>query len=238
MKNIILQHFQPHEKYLNEKEHFIVDKSKANIKRYAESLGAEYKMLDGKPFMPDLRMQCQKLAMINEEYDDYDTVVMLDTDMFVRKGMQENIFEAKGFACYDSAHKERQHPAFCNKFPGFSSRHYMLYSGACYILSKEDRIKFRNQIGPVERAMMRQISPHPWVEEGILHMLAVRGKFTEHMVSDKFLNEKWQYSHYLPQVENCYMIHIRKKPYDDSEGVYGAKIRNYNELVDAGLIEP
>ena len=57
--------------------------------------------------MEDLRMQCQKLCMLNEEYDDYDTVVMLDTDMFVRKDMGMNVFEAKGVACYDSVHRDR-----------------------------------------------------------------------------------------------------------------------------------
>ena len=236
MKNIILQHFQPHEKYLATKTHPIVEKSAENIERYAKSLGAEYKLLDGKPFMEDLRMQCQKLAMLNEEYDEYDTVVMLDSDMFVRKGMTENVFEAKGVACYDSVHKDRQHPHFCEMFPGYSDRNVQLWSGACYVLPRETRLKFRAQINPVTKSMMRKISPHPFVEEGIMHMLAVYGKLG-YNVYDKCLDEKWQYSHYLPDVENCYMIHIRKKPYGDEDGLYGAKMRNFNELIDRGLIE-
>lgn len=237
MKNIILQHFQPHEKYLGQDSHPIVEKSVANIEKYAKSLGAEYKLLDGKPFMEDLRMQCQKLAMLNEEYDEYDTVVMLDSDMFVRKGMTENVFEAKGVACYDDVHKNRQHPAFVQLFPGFTSRDVQLWSGACYVLPREVRQAFRTQINPVTRAMMRQISPHPYVEEGIMHMLAVHGNLG-YSIYDKCLDEKWCYSHYLPNVENCYMIHIRKKPYDDSQGVYGAKMKNYEKLVERGLIEP
>ena len=236
MKNIILQHFQPHEKYLHEKEHFIVEKSSENIARYAESLGAEYKMLDGKPFMEDLRMQCQKLCMLNEEYDDYDTVVMLDTDMFVRKDMGMNVFEATGVACYDSVHRDRQHPNFCREFPGFSDRNVQLWSGACYVLDKETRLKFREQINPTTKAMMRQISPKPYVDEGILHMLAVYGKLG-YSIYDKSLDEKWQYSHYLPKVEESYMIHVRKRPYGDEDGVYGAKMKNYYELVERGLIE-
>ena len=84
---------------------------------------------------------------------------------------------------------------------------------------------------------MRQISPHPYVEEGIMHMLAVHGNLG-YSIYDKCLDEKWCYSHYLPNVENCYMIHIRKKPYDDSQGVYGAKMKNYEKLVERGLIEP
>lgn len=236
MKNIILQHFQPHEKYINEKTHTIVDKSSANIARYAESLGAEYKMLDGKPFMEDLRMQCQKLAMLNEEYDEYDTVVMLDTDMFVRKGMTENVFEAKGVACFDETHRNRQLPAMCKDFPGFTDQRVQLWSGACYVLDRETRQKFRSLINPVTRAMMRKISPYPYVEEGIMHMLAVHGNLG-YSIYDECLDEKWQYSHYLKKVDTCNMIHIRKRPYDDSEGVYGAKMRNYYELVEAGLIE-
>ena len=36
MKNIILQHFQPHEKYLGQDSHPIVEKSVANIEKYAK----------------------------------------------------------------------------------------------------------------------------------------------------------------------------------------------------------
>jgi len=38
----------------------------------------------------------QKLAILNEEFDSYDSVVMLDTDVFMRAGLTESIFDMPG----------------------------------------------------------------------------------------------------------------------------------------------
>ena len=116
MKNIILQHFHPFRpKVIEEMEArggklpFIVEKSVNNIQRYADKLGAEYKLLDGSPFQEGLRGQCQKCAAINEEYDEYDTVVVLDTDKFVTTSCTKNVFEEKGIAPFDEVHRDRPH---------------------------------------------------------------------------------------------------------------------------------
>jgi len=232
MKNIILQHFHPFRpKVIEEMKErggrlpFIVEKSSNNIQRYAESLGAEYKLLDGEPFQEGLRGQCQKCCAINEEYDDYDIVVVLDTDKFVTTTCTENVFEAKGIAPFDKVHRERQLPHFIREFPKLGDANYPMWSGAIYVMPRDFRQLMRKQINPAMRKVFAQISPKPYVDEGIFHVLCRKADFK----LDKYLDEKWDYSSYLPEPEKANMIHIRHKPKSREE--------NLVDLMDAGIIE-
>ena len=231
MKNIILQHFHPFRPSVIQemKERnglpFIVEKSVKNISRYAESLGAEYKLLDGEPFQRGLRGQCQKCAGINEEYDEYDTVVVLDTDKFITTSCTENVFEAEGIASFDDVHRLTQLPAFIREFPRLGNKDYPLWSGAIYVMPREFRQLMRKQINPAMRKVFEQISPRPYVDEGMFHIMCVKAKFK----LDTYLDEKWDYSSYLPNLESANMIHIRHKPKSREE--------TYVDLVDAGIIE-
>lgn len=231
MKNIILQHFHPmRPKVIEEMQQrggklpFIVEKSVENIKKYAEKLGAEYRLLNGEPFQKGLRAQCQKCAAINEEYDDYDVVVVLDTDKFVTTTCTENVFEAKGIAPFDDVHKNRQLPDFIREFPRLGNPEYPLWSGAIYVMPRDFRQLMRAQINDAMRKIFEQISPRPYVDEGIFHVLCHKAKFK----LDKYLDEKWDYSSYLPNPEKANMIHIRHRPKSREE--------NYMDLVKAGII--
>jgi len=84
IKNIILQHYNGKPKEL-EKLSF------ENISNYAELIGADHKVIGGKPFNENLTNPCQKVHCISEEWDDYDNVLMLDPDVFIRKNLTENI---------------------------------------------------------------------------------------------------------------------------------------------------
>ena len=77
MKNIILQHWTGP---LGELEKL----SSENIKEYAKKCGADYELLRGSQVDVGLSSQSQKMCMLSEKYDDYDTVVMMDADMFFR----------------------------------------------------------------------------------------------------------------------------------------------------------
>ena len=231
MKNLIIQHFHPmRPNVIKEMEKrngrlpFIVEKSVENITAYAESLGAEYKLLDGEPFQPGLRAQCQKCAIINEEYDEYDVVVALDTDKFVTKNCTDNIFEAKGIAPFDKVHRLRQLPAFIDEFPKLGHKDYPLWSGAVYVMPREFRQLMRKQINSHMRKVFEQISPRPYVDEGMFHVMCVKAKFK----LDKYLDETWDYSSYLPNPETANMIHIRHRPKSREE--------NYQDLVDKGVL--
>ena len=84
MKKIILQHWIGE---LGELEKL----SSKNIESYAKYCDADYRLLRG-TFIPGLSPQSQKMHMLNKEFDEYDVVVMMDTDMFTRKGKRKNIW--------------------------------------------------------------------------------------------------------------------------------------------------
>lgn len=232
MKNLIIQHFEPFRedaieqmKRTGKSLPYIVEHSVNNIRAYAEHVGAEYKLLDGEPFQSGLRGQCQKCCAINEEYDDYDVVVVLDTDKFMtKKGWDQNIFEAEGIACFDDIHRKTILPKFCHEFPRISNMDYPIWSGACYVMPREFRQLMRKQINPAMRKVFEAISPRPYVDEGIFHVLCHKAKFK----LDKYLDERWDYSSYLPDPQDAYMLHIRHKPKTREE--------NYRDLLEAGII--
>lgn len=230
--NIILQHFKlmdsHKEKYGKIEENelpWLVQKSSLNIKHYAESLGAEYKMLGGEPFRSGLRAQCQKLAALNEEYDHYDKVVVLDTDKFMVKGCDKNVFEAKGIACFDEIHRTQTLPRMYRQFPYWCNMNVPIYSGACWVFDREFRIKMREQIDSEMERMMKKVSPTIFVDEGIIHCLMTKAGMQPY----KYLDRRWDYSSYLPDLDKAYMIHIRHRPKSREE--------TYLDLVEQGIIE-
>ena len=74
--------------------------SMRNMRQYAEMVGAEYELVTGKPFRKHLTGACQKVYMLDEKYDEYDQVLMVDIDMFAPKGMTENVFDLQGVGLY------------------------------------------------------------------------------------------------------------------------------------------
>ncbi len=74
--------------------------SMQNMAQYAKMVGAEYELVIGKPFREHLTGACQKVYMLDERYDAYDKVLMVDIDMFAPKGMTENVFELRGVGLY------------------------------------------------------------------------------------------------------------------------------------------
>ena len=93
MKNIILQHFDGS---LRDLDKLSMD----NIQKYANDLGADYKLIQGKPFRSHLTAPCQKVYMLDKEFDIYNQVLMLDIDMFVVKNLSINIFNQLGIGLY------------------------------------------------------------------------------------------------------------------------------------------
>ena len=222
MKNIILQHWEPRDP--SKPMPMIVEKSIENISAYAERMGAEYRLLNGEPFQKGLREQCQKCAGINEEFDDYDVVVVLDTDKFMVKGCDKYIFSAEGIASFDEIHRKRILPSFVKKFPRVGNLDYPIWSGACYVMPKDFRQLMRKQINPAMRNLFELISPESYVDEGMFHVMCHKAGFK----LDKYLDERWDYSSYKPSPEKAWMLHIRHKPKSRDE--------NYLDLVDAGII--
>ena len=220
MKNIILQHWSGP---LGELEKL----SSANIQEYSKFCGADYKLLRGPVFNYSLSSQSQKMHMLSEEFDDYDVVVMLDIDMFVRKGCIANIFtDETGIGRHYNI-QETLVKNLAIRFPLMCDARYPYWGGSAYRLERDIRQEFRKHLRINE---MIQFNGN-YNDEGIMHRLAVLADFKEKKYFDR---QQWNYSSFDDGVENANIIHIREKVVQG--GPKRPKIENYKTLVTKGLI--
>ena len=221
MKNIILQHWTG---ALGELEVL----SSKNIKKYAEKLDADYRMLRGQVFRKELTPPCQKLYMLDEEFDKYDVVVMLDPDMFTRKGMEDNIFDENGIGktteIQDRLLKSLQkcHPALAND-------DYPYWGGAVRRMDRNLRRRLRKHINAEN--WMPISKPYHFEDEGIMHRLMTLADVKDTTT----LERKWSHGSFEKGIEDAALIHIRTKI--AAEGPKRTKIENYRDLIKRGLIE-
>ena len=229
MCNIILQHFDGVLRPLDEL-------SIANIKAYAKIVGAEYRLITGKPFRAHLTSPCQKVYMIDKEFDSYDQVLMLDIDMFAPKGMTENIFDKKGVGLYASTQR-MLHRKIVREYPMFSSIEKPYWGGAIYKMDLKLRQKLRSQLGGNESWMNNYNRIYHYEDEGIFHTLMVFasiGSMSYMIVEDFALDDKWCQCSFLPNPQDAGFIHIRTKI--TPQGPKRKKIENYNELERKGIL--
>lgn len=221
MKNIILQHYDG---TLGKLEELSV----ANIKRYAEKCGADHELVLGKPVSPKLCVQSQKLCMLDEKYDDYDMVVMVDIDMFERKGQTENVFtDTTGIGMYADI-QQQLHRGLNRTFPMLSSLDAPYWGGAIYRLTLEERKRLRKVMDIDE---LTAFNVH-FVDEGCMNRLAMLSGQKFSTIPGEY---KWCHCSYREGIENAAMIHVRTKV--KPTGPKRTKIENYRDLVERGLIE-
>jgi len=224
MPNIILQHFDGELRELDKL-------SKNNIMEYADQCGAEYELVKGKPFRNHLTSPCQKVFMLDEKYDEYDDVLMLDIDMFVPKNMKVNIFDQVGVGLYNPI-QQRLHSKLVNKNPFQGSMDTPYWGGAIYKMNRKLRQKLRAGLGGNEGWMNAYNQPYQWEDEGIFHTLAFKTGLR--INQDQILHPKWCYDNYLDYPQYAGMIHIRTKI--TPQGPKQEKIKNYQALVDKGIL--
>lgn len=224
MTNIILQHWTGD---LNE----LCNASINNIKQYAKSVGAEYKLIRGNVFCDNLKKQwppLQKLVMLDGMFDEYDKVAMLDIDMFIRKGMTKNIFTDIPYGIgYSGPVHKKIHSSFARSQPNISNKNHPYWGGAIYILTKEQRIQFRKQLRGVDLNRFCSRAMHG--DEGCMHHLAVKAKYP---LKNAYIPdaELWNWSSRdHSKIKESYIIHIRAEK-DKT------KIQSYKELVKKGII--
>jgi hypothetical protein len=214
--NIILQHWTGELDELGKL-------SSANISSYAKRIGAEYRLLRGNVFRPNLAPPCQKLYMLDAAFDGYDLVVMLDMDMFAVTGLDEDVFALGGtglFSTYTAGVFER-----CRRqHPSLTSKDYAYWGGAIWLLSLERRQALRAQIVEDELASFSG----NYNDEGIMHRLAMRARIRQDRIPDR-----WCQCSYLPKPKDAAMIHVRTKV--TPEGPKATKLANYRSL--KGVIE-
>ena len=222
MKNIILQHYTGE---LGELEKL----SQKSMQKYAKMCDAEYQLIQGNVFHPKLSHPCQKMHMLDAKWDEYDIVVMIDIDMFMRKGMTTNIFtEVKGIGMYTEFQK-KLHQGLRGLFPNLIDLRYGYWGGAIWRLEKEWRIKLRNLIDMDEMVKFNG----GFEDEGMMARLATLAQIPNdaQVLPGNF---RWCHCSYREGIENAEMVHIRPKV--TPTGPKKQKIENYRALVEKGLI--
>lgn len=221
--NIILQHFDGD---LRELDLLSIE----NIKAYAKLVDADYKLIRGKPFRKGLTAPCQKVYMLNEEFDQYDQVLMLDIDMFTPIGMTENVFNLDGIGLYEDVQK-RLHTRLAQNLPMQASLKTPYWGGAIYKLNGEARAKLRSALGDNESWMNEYNRPYNYEDEGIMHSLAFKSGYNP---QTPYLDKKWCQCSFLPNPHKAGFIHIRTKV--TPQGPKREKIENYQALRDKGIL--
>lgn len=223
MVNIILQHFDGDLRPLDKL-------SMANMQEYAKMVGADYKLVTGKPFNPKLTAPCQKVQMIQEEFDEYDDVLMVDIDMFAPKGMTINVFEEQGVGMYHTVQR-MLHRKLVHQYPLITSARSPYWGGAIYKMDKNLRVALR-QADTFPNTWMENFNiPYHFEDEGIFHVLALRARIDWR---GTYLDPKWCQCSFLPEPEKAGFIHVRTKI--TPQGPKREKMENYQQLVDEGIL--
>ena len=222
--NIILQHMDGDLRPLDRL-------SMDNIKQYAHECGAEYKLIVGRPFRQHLTGACQKVFMLDEQWDRYDKVLMVDIDMFTPKGMKENIFDLTGVGLYAET-QQMLHRKIANHAPMFASLKHAYWGGAIYLMNRLLRQKLRRHFGGDESWMLPYNKAYQFEDEGIMHTLAMLSNIPH--TKEQYLDRKWCQCSFLPNPENAGFIHVRTKV--TPTGPKRDKMDNYNALVAEGIL--
>jgi len=224
MKNIILQHYTGE---LGELEKQSVE----NIKKYAHRFGVDYQLVTGQVFNEKFTTPIQKLYMLDKVWDDYDTVVMLDIDMFAPKDLEENVFEVEGIGLHEDTQK-RLHNNLCRTYPHLASKMYPYWGGAIYKLDRAARQQLRLPLQSNTGWMQNYNRRYHFGDEGIMHTLALKSDFK----TDKpYMHKKWCQCSFLPEPEKAGFIHIRTKV--TPRGPKREKIDNLKSLQQRNIIE-
>tara|TARA_E500000318_G_scaffold49961_1_gene46803 strand:+ start:3232 stop:3894 length:663 start_codon:yes stop_codon:yes gene_type:complete len=196
MKNIILQHWTGELGPLELA-------SKANMEKYAKQCGAEYQLIEGNQFRSWLSPPCQKLIMLDERFDKYQDVLMVDLDMFVVKNVKENVFHVPGVGLNSKVQKDI-FKAMCKsrKYRSVTDPNGPFWGGAFWKFNNEQRKQLRKFIVDDEMKVWKQ----NFVDEGIIHRLASQAGFKQIDVP-----EEWCWGNCFPGYEKAKMIHIRHK---------------------------
>lgn len=217
--NIILQHFAGELRELDKL-------SLENMRSYAKYIGAEHELIAGFPFREHLTAPCQKVHMLNERFDSYDQVLMVDIDMFATKRLKENIFEVeRGIGLYEEVQK-RLHKRLSRT--GRISAREPYWGGAIYKMNKETRVRMREQFPENDSWMDFYNEAYHYEDEGIIAQLAGKAKIPFFV-----MNRRWCQCSFLPKKEPGF-IHIRTKV--TPQGPKREKIDNYRQLVKDSII--
>ncbi len=220
MTSILLQHWTGEMDELGKA-------STVNISAYATRIGADYRLLRGNVFNEHLTPACQKMYMLDEEFDEYEIVVMLDMDVFAVNDLKENVLTAVEGIGMHTNYTAEIFEKCCQRHPQLTNREFAFWGGAIYRLPRALRKQLRGHLRMKE---MLEFSG-TYNDEGIMHRAATHARLRLEAAP---IPERWCFSSYLARPERAAMIHIRRKA--TFTGPRGKKIENYESLRRSGII--
>lgn len=228
MKKLILQHWGGD---LNE----MAEKSVSQFQSYAAWVSADYKLLRGHAFSDKIpeTSPTQKMAMLSKEWDDYDVVVMVDPDMFIRGRIEDrlDIFEDETGYGYHGEIQKRLRREMGSRFPFQFDISCAWWGGSCWRLPREFRQKMRKNLFVTEIPFFGSRQTH--VDEGFMHRLATLAGVRDGFYPDA----RWQWPNFWEGVETkSQFIHIRNKVMNDGKVFKTPKDEAYRQMVEQGLI--
>ena len=198
--NLILQHYSGTTDELSKL-------SVENIKAYANSINAKHRLMLGNIFNPSLSACSQKLIMLDEQFDKYDIVVMLDTDMFART--TESVFDASGMGRHTVIQSELVEKISARR-PDLANKNAPYWGGAVYKFDKETRKQLRSAMPDL--LTLRQLDSM-LKDESIMHYLAWKSNLLvtdQTYFSGKCGGEEWDMNSFDKPSEGN-IIHVRPK---------------------------
>jgi hypothetical protein len=221
MKKLLMQHWCGPKNEL-------VERSFANMQKYAKKIGADYRLIEGTPFDPKMSPPCQKIHMLHEEFDEYDKTVMVDADMFTRNGMEDDVFaDTTGIGRHTEVQTSLRSSLTQSNLGG--NVNYPYWGGSIYCLTREQRQLFRKFLPKSNY----QLFNRRYVDEGIMHRLAVLSKYPKR--GAYLPGNYWNCGSFEPERYKSAFIHIRTKRVPG--GPKFPKLDNLNLLVKENLID-
>lgn len=223
MKRIILQHWdgEPSE---------VERASWTNIAAYASRIGADYAVLTGKPMGERAFPHMHKLYLFDAVYDDFETVVMMDSDMFARTNAP-SIFDAPGIGVCGPLQKTIRKQVRKRRAELFDDKAEAdYYGGAVYKFDRAERVRFRTHL---TASVIRAFDSYEvGCDEGVVHYLATLTRTSGRGLPN---GETWACSSFDPDVASAKLIHIRRRIAAGKEERQ-PKVQALQGLVKAGVL--
>ncbi len=203
----------------------------ANIKAYAKRIGAEHAVVFGEPMGSVAFPQMHKLCMLTDEYDSYDQVAMLDSDMFTKAALKDDLFALPGIGVMGALQRTLR-ATVRSRLPALfeDTREGDYYGGAVYKLGADTRREFRPYL---TRSIVKTFDDYDrCCDEGVMHYLASRAGVVNNELPD---GEKWAYSSFGRGVRKAAFIHVRRRVEEGKEERQ-PKMQALKRLVEAGVI--
>ncbi len=202
-----------------------------SIRAYAARIGAEYEVVLDEPMGALKHAQMHKLCMLHPDFDDYESVVMMDSDMFADADMADNIFSVYGIGIMGQLQKELRalvRKRVAELFEEGCNGDF--YGGAIYKMRRHERQKFRKHLTP--KVLQRFDVANHYRDEGVMHYLA---SMTGTVGKALDGGETWACSSYDKNVRSAKLVHIRNR-ITAGEEARQPKMQALQNLINAGAL--